>query len=279
MARTMVPAGGGGELPKPGRGLRWAIIGLAAVWALFTIAQQWAGADPNLFLGLTGNTQAIFSGQVWRLVTAPWLHAPDSPWHLVGALLGLYFLGPALEQQWGERRLLVFLAVSGALAFAAQALAEVSLPTSVAARLSSGHYFGALPTVEAVAVAWALQFRGQSVRLFFVLPVSAKHLLTFVIGMSVLRLIAVQQTPEGLVSPFGGMLAGWLLGGSTPSPLRRVYLRWRYRVLQRQSLRMSAARAARTKSSRLTLLDGGKGKKTNGKNNGEGGGRGKHTLN
>lgn len=265
--------GGGGELPRPGRGLRLVLIGLVCLWVLSTVSIQWVGADPSLFLALAGNTDALLGGQLWRLLTAPWLHSPDSPWHLLGALMGLYFLAPALERQWRERRLLLFLAACGSFAFASQAVAEALLPSAVAQRLSAGHYFGALPMVEAVAVAWALQFRGQTVRLFFMLPVSAKHLLTFVVGISVLRLIAVQQAPEGLVSPFGGMLAGWLLGGSTPSPLRRAYLRWRYGALQRQSLRLAAGRSKRRRGGgRLTVLEGGK-------NKSNGSGRDKRTLN
>ena len=74
---------------------------------------------------------------------------------------------------------------------------------------NNGHWFGSVPVIEAISVAWALNFRGQTVRLFFVLPVTARGLLAFVIGFSLLRLIAVQQTPEGLISPFGGLAAGW----------------------------------------------------------------------
>jgi hypothetical protein len=72
----------------------------------------------------------------------------------------------------------------------------------------------------------------------------------------VLRLIAVQQTAEGLVAPFGGLAAGWLLGAGTPSPLRRLYLKFRYSQLQRETERESRGR--RVKQSRLSVIEGGR---------------------
>ena len=259
--RPSVQPPGGGDLPRPGKALRAVLLLLLVVWVAFAVALQWGGADPSVFFALAGNTEALAGGQIWRLFTAPLLHAPQSPWHLVGSLIGLYFLTPALEARWSSRRLLGFLVAAGALAYAAQALAEAWLPAGVGQRLSSGTYFGAIPVVEAVAVAWALHFRDQTVRLFFVLPVGAKQLLAFIVGFSVLRVLAVEQAPEGLVSPFGGMVAGWLLGGGSPSPLRRAYLRLRYRALQRETERLSRPGAPRKPTGRkggLRVIDGGR---------------------
>jgi hypothetical protein len=47
--------------------------------------------------------------------------------------------------------------------------------------------------------------------------------------------VALSEGAEGLLSPIGGMLAGWALGGGTPSPLRRAYLRLRLAQLDRES--------------------------------------------
>jgi membrane associated rhomboid family serine protease len=221
------------------------------------MALRWGDADPAIFEALAGNADKIFSGQVWRLLTAPLIHAPDNPMHLLGVLIGLYFLTPSLEERWGARRLLGFLCLSGVIAYSVQALAEICLPTSVAVRLGSGYWFGGVPVIEAVAVAWALNFRGQTVRLFFVLPVTANGLLAFVIGFSILRLVAVQEAAEGLISPFGGLAAGFLLGGGTPSPARRLLLKLRYARLQRRSAEVKKQRSARVKDSRFRVIEGG----------------------
>lgn len=243
-------------LPKPGRTLTTIVIGLVAIWLMFAMALNWGGADPALFEALVGNTGAILSGQVWRLFTAPLVHATTDPWHVIGVCLGLYFLGSSLEERWGGRRFATFLGASAVLAYVVQLAAELLLPAAIAGRISLGYWFGAVPAVEALSVAWALTFRGQTVRLFFVLPVTARGLLWFVIGFSVLRLIAVQHTAEGLISPFGGLAAGWLLGGGTPSPLRRVYLKFRYSQLEREAQR--EARQRRHQRSKLSVIEGGR---------------------
>jgi membrane associated rhomboid family serine protease len=244
-------------LPKPGRTLQGILIGLLGIWLMFAAALNWGGADPGVFELFAGNTDAILSGQIWRLFTAPLIHMPNDPWHVMGVLLGLFFLGPSLEGRWGGRRFAFFLWASAVIGYACQLLVEAVF-SGAAGKLSTGIWFGAVPAVEALSVAWALTFRGQTVRLLFVLPVTATGLLWFVIGFSVLRLIAVQQTAEGLISPFGGLAAGWLLGAGTPSPLRRLYLKFRYSRLQRESQREALERGRRVKQSRFSVIEGGR---------------------
>jgi len=243
-------------LPKPGRALKAVLVTLLCVWLMFAMALNWGGADPALFRLLAGETEAIASGQVWRLLTAPLIHMPNDPWHVVGSLLGLYFLAPNLEHRWGGRRLIFFLWGSAVIGYLCQFLVELAFP-SIAPKLSGGYWFGSVPAIEAVAVAWALEFRGQVVRLFFVLPVTSTGLLAFIIGFSVLRLIAVQQTAEGLIAPFGGLFAGWLLGGGTPSPARRLYLKFRYSQLEREAAREREERARRVKRAPFSVIKGG----------------------
>ncbi|MEY4549180.1 MAG: hypothetical protein RL685_5375 [Pseudomonadota bacterium] len=258
------------QLPRPGPALKAILITLLGLWLMFAMALNWANADPAIFRLLAGNREAIAEGQVWRLFTASLIHSPNDPWHLVGSMLGLYFLGVSLEQSWGGRRFVSFLLWSGVLAYSCQFLGELLLPDGAAGRMSGGYWFGSIPVIEAISVAWALNFRGQTVRLFFVLPVTARGLLAFVIGFSVLRLIAVQQTPEGLISPFGGLAAGWLLGGGTPSPLRRVYLKYRYAQLDREAAAERRDRARRSKKAPFSVIEGGKGRRDDERNGGGG---------
>lgn len=45
---------------------------------------------------------AVLHGQVWRLFTATYMHGGLT--HILFNMLGLYFLGPALERAWGPRQ-------------------------------------------------------------------------------------------------------------------------------------------------------------------------------
>jgi membrane associated rhomboid family serine protease len=247
--------------PRPGKTLKIVLIGVFAAWLTFAVGLNWGGASEAVFYALCGNTDRILQGELWRLVTAPWLHMPVGTLsHVLSAMLGLYFLSPSLESRWGSARFARFLALAALTAYGSQMLAELVLPRSIAARLAAdgNYWFGALPVVEAVAIAWALSFRGQTVRLFFVLPVTSNGLILFVIAMSLMYVVIGAQGPSGLVSPFGGMLAGWLFGGGTPSPFRVFWLKLRLAKLDAEARKEARDRRRRADKSGLRVIPGGR---------------------
>jgi len=245
---------------KPGRAVTGVMVAVGAIWLMFALAVNWAGASGEVFLLFCGNTERILKGELWRLVTAPWMHVPSgSIGHILTAIIGLLFLAPALEQRWGGARFLRFFFASSILAYAFQVLSDLALPASISQKLVPDYWFGSIPAIEAIAIAWALSFRGQTVRLWFLLPVTSTGLIVFIAAVSVLRVIAGESAPEGLLSPFGGMLAGWLIGGGTPSPLRKAYLKLRLAQLDREAAQGARARKERRAASSFRVLEGGKG--------------------
>jgi len=244
-------------LPRPGRALWGVILTLFAIWLAFAIGLNWGGVSENAFLLFAGNTERILHGEVWRLFTAPLIHLPRVG-SVMFLLLGFYFLTPTLEQHWGGARLLRFLILSALVAYGLQMLVGLALPRSVSQKLVGEYWFSATPVLGAVSIAWALTFRGQTVRLFFVLPVSSRGLILFVIGVSVLYLFTLEQMPSGLLAPFGGMLSGWLFGGGTPSPARRFWLKLRLAKLESEAKRESADRKKRVARSGFRVIEGGK---------------------
>lgn len=244
-------------LPRPGPALKWVLIGLLAIWLAFAIGINWAGASPEIFFFLCGNTERIAAGEIWRLFTAPLMHMPSGRvGHILMAMLGLYFLAPSLEREWGTARFLRFLLFSGLIGYGLQFFFLILLPADISARLAGDYWFGALPVINAVSIAWALSFRGQVVKLYFVLPVSSTGLILFVVGLNVMYLIGAQNHLEGLISPFGGMLAGWLLAG-TPSPLRKAWLKLQLARLDSEAKREGKARRRRAAQSGLRVIEGG----------------------
>jgi membrane associated rhomboid family serine protease len=257
----MQNSGFGLELPRPGKALIGLMVLVTALWLTFAIGLNWGGASPALFAALTGDTGAIMHGEVWRLLTAPLLHLPfggDGVWHLLSTLIGLYFMAPTLEALWGPARMLRFIALTTILAYVLQMLIELALPGRLAARVVADHWFGLTPAIGAIAIAWACTFKGQVVNLFMVLPVSSRMLILAVIGFGLLRLAAAQMPPEGQLAPFGGMFFGWLLGGGSPSPLRKAWLKLRLGQLEREERRQGARKKPRPNPGGLRVLPGGR---------------------
>jgi membrane associated rhomboid family serine protease len=250
---------GGPRMQPPSRNLGIVLIGLVAIWLAFAVSINWASSPPNLFLLLTGNSELILRGELWRLLTAPVMHDPEGSAgfsHILSTVVGLYFLAPALESEWGTRRLLRFLAVSSVFAYSVQWVLCIVLPAGVVQRLVPPHWFGAMPALEAVAIAFALSMRDRNVLLFFVLPIGSRGLLLATIGISAALVAAGAIGPSGAISPFAGMLAGWLFGGSTPSPARKLWLRWRLRRLESGAI-ADRARRRTTAKRRFEVLPGG----------------------
>lgn len=245
-------------LPRPGKPVIGLMLALAAIWLMFAVGLNWGGASSSVFLLLTGDTRAIIHGEVWRLFTAPLLHAPDSIGHLLTAIIGLYFLGTSLEEAWGGARFLRFVALASIGSYLLQMLAELVLPGSVSARLVGQYWFGLLPAMDAIAIAWALTFRKQVIRLFMLIPVTSGVLILVVIGYNVVRLVLGQMPPEGLLAPFGGMFFGWLLGGGNPSPLRKAWLKLRLAQLDTQARRGGGPRKPRRNPGGLRVIPGGR---------------------
>ena len=254
------------SFPRPSRALKALMLVLFAVWLMFAIALNWGGAPAEAFLLFCGNTELIFQGQVWRLFTAPFLTQPDSPFAILITLMGFFFFAPSLEEAWGTGRLLRFLALSALIAYGFQMLCQLVLPSAAAARLVPSHWFGAIPVIDAIVIAFALAFPGRTIYLL-VLPVSSRLLIAITVIMNVLYVITAQMPSSGLIAPFGGMLVGWLIGGGSPSPLRRAYLKLRLVQLDAEAKRARGERKKRVERSGLRVVEGTK-RGTNGDDEG-----------
>ncbi len=242
--------------PRPGKALLSVMVGLTAIWVFFAIGINWGGAGADVFQALVGSTARVLRGEIWRLFTAPLLHVPSGEGavgHIVSTMLGLYFLGPSLEKRWGARKFVGFLYGSAVFGFVVQMLAELVLPRGISSTLGQP-WFGSVGAVSALAIAWALSFQDRQVALMFVLPVSARTLVIFIVGLSVLRLISASAAPEGLISPFGAMLFGWIVGGGNPPPIRRWWLQYRLGKLKQARIPSSPRKRA---ASDLRVVDGG----------------------
>lgn len=113
-------------------------------------------------------TPAIQHGQIWRLLTAQYLHDIQLS-HLLFNMLGLYFLGSALERAWGNKKFLAIYTIAGLCGF-------VLLLIASWAGLSDPHIpaLGASGCVLGLLGAAAVMMPHATVYVYFLFPVKIR---------------------------------------------------------------------------------------------------------
>jgi membrane associated rhomboid family serine protease len=171
--RSGNPFAFGGRVPPAVGGLIAATVGMSLVGV---VGER--NGLPLLQLAVL-QPRAVWSGEVWRLVT--WVLVETEPINLLFGGLILYWFGRDLVEAWGERR---FLATYFGIAAAAGAL--TCLAALLWPALSAHRFTGFWAALDAVVVAWALLHPFRQILLFFAVPVSGKTLLWITVGGTVL---------------------------------------------------------------------------------------------
>ena len=81
-------------------------VGLHLMWHFFPPARALYGWSVM-------QTEAVLHGQIWRLFTSQYLHDPASLNHLLFNMIGLYFLGRALERIWSPKKFIAVYTLAG----------------------------------------------------------------------------------------------------------------------------------------------------------------------
>jgi membrane associated rhomboid family serine protease len=117
------------------------------------------------------DTNLVFSGQIWRLLTYAFLHSPGDIWHILFNMLFLWWFGSEIEGMYGPREFLTFYLVSallGGIGFTGY----YGLGDLAAGQMGPPHWcLGASGAVTAVLVLYACHFPFRTILLFFFLPV------------------------------------------------------------------------------------------------------------
>ncbi|HWL88227.1 MAG TPA: rhomboid family intramembrane serine protease, partial [Polyangiaceae bacterium] len=184
-------------LPRPGPGLKALLLVVAALGIAGAISFSYVPGGQSVFLGLVCTTDTVLGGQVWRLLTAGLLTQPQQLGHLVFTLMMLYFLSPDLERRWGTGRFLRFVAISLVSGFMLSIALDQLMPAD-ARVLHPPVMYGAGAAISAIAVAWSKLNAHQTVRLFFLIPVTGRQFFWVTIGFCVLGVIYPSGVPEGV---------------------------------------------------------------------------------
>jgi membrane associated rhomboid family serine protease len=215
-----------GILDRTFRVSRFAVPAPVAALILLTALASIVGAVGArhdfllIFQGMLRGSD-VLAGEPWRLVT--WVFFEGDAFALLFACLTLYWFGGDLCRTWGPGRFLaVYFGFTIAVAFATVLIGRFLWQEAYLTP-----YLGTWPITDALVIAWAILHPQREIRIYFVLPVGGRALIGITIGVTVLlalfrgvALYLPHFIAEGLMLVY--------LGG-----LRRTYLRWKMRRLDR----------------------------------------------
>jgi len=153
---------------------------------------------------------SVLKGQIWRLLTASFLHSTDNVFHIVFNMLMLVMIGRVLEKQYGSREFLAFYLCAAVFSN----LFWLGIELLVGSFLQSWG-LGASGAVMGIFLLFAVHYPRAKILLFFVFPVEVRWLLlAFVVWDvgSVLIELSTGRTFDniGHAAHTGGLLFGWL---------------------------------------------------------------------
>jgi membrane associated rhomboid family serine protease len=175
--------------------------------------------DRDLF-GLS--IPALESFRLWTPLTYQFVHA--SPWHLLGNMLGLFFLGRILLEMTGPRQVVRLYLLGGFAGGLLQLIYNgIVGPDDI--------IVGASASVLAIiiAVATLIPHRSITMLLFFIIPVTLtlKQIAYLIIAINGLTFLFTMGAPGdgvAVMAHFGGIMMGWAVirygldhSGKTPA--------------------------------------------------------------
>jgi len=203
--------------PEHGRRLSLTVkllIVLVACFVVQAVIQFYSPRFP-LFRWFALTPKALFTGEVWQLLTFQFLHAPFGNggfFHILFNAWSIYLFGSAVEERLGPKRFLTLYLASGVLGGLAQCLATLVFPISATSPVvgASAGAFGLLAAYCALFPDRQLQLL-----LFFILPVTLTSRMLLVFS----GLIAL----FGTIVPAGGVAHAAHLGGLLAG---LAFIRW-----------------------------------------------------
>ena len=169
-------------------------IGNLVVYLLFMLNRS----DPLFYNMLVFNRALILKGQIWRLITYPFVFLTESGllWGAIG-LLFYYWCGMILEQYWGVFRFNIYY-LSGVLL---TDIAALLLKSTASITYINMSLFLAAATV----------LPDEMIRIWFVIPVKMKWLAWIDIGFTLVEIIGGIVLMVSYLGQGGSLNLGWLL--------------------------------------------------------------------
>jgi len=151
---------------------------------------------------------AVLHGQVWRLVTATYLHAGVA--HVLFNMLALYFLGPLLERAWGRGQFFLVYTLGG---IAGNVLLTLAGSVGFIDPRMAG--LGASGSILTLLGAAAVLFPGATVYVYFLLPLRIRTVAVLYAVVYVVNVLQRGANYGGDLCHLAGLAVGvwWAASG------------------------------------------------------------------
>jgi len=213
--------------------IKWILVANAAIYVVELVTVNWLKITLMIdHLALTPS-RVVPGLELWQPLTYMWMHHPSSPSHILLNMFGLWMFGTLLEQRWGPLGFLRFYLLTGLIS------GIVVLAAGWIFRSEDTMTLGASGAVYAVVIGFGLLFPDLRIYFLGILPMKARWLVYLVIGGTVVSYLA-RAPGISIAAHAGGMAAGALLLTGWWNPLsvhrsiRRLLLRRRMRVIERE---------------------------------------------
>ncbi len=168
-----------------------------------------AGIGPSGGWGYFSIEKAIYGFQIWRLFTYQFLHA--GLFHLIFNMLGIFFLGPLIEDRLGSRRFLAFYLIAGCGGALLFSLLELTVPWVMSGGVMTP-LIGASGCFYGIVAALMIFFPFQKIRLLLLpFEFTMRQFGGFILIMAALTVFVDGSNSGGEAAHLGGALLGWLL--------------------------------------------------------------------
>ncbi len=177
---------------------------LIAINVAVFIGGKMSGALFELFYGWGAlQAQAVLHGQIWRLITAQYLHDPSGLGHIFMNMLVLHFLGRPLERMWSAKKFFWVYTIAGLagnvffVILGSQGWIDPRMPAVGA----SGCIYGLLGIV-------AVLFPTATVYIYFLFPLKIRTAAMIFGGIAVMKVIGQGSNYGGEACHLAGLIFG-----------------------------------------------------------------------
>ncbi len=204
-------------LPNFSRSMKTLGVLFVGVWLVESLVNRSAAVDTTPdplgpFTALVLIPSRVAHGEVWRLVTHPFVHDPAGVQSVFWTVITLWFFGGVMETRWGLRRVLTAMAVTSVVS----ALAVVVVGAIYTPFWTQRAYSPAAATTM-LAAAWGMSEGTRATSFLGIVSLTGRQF-TAIFGVMIAVGFFFSQSP-GSVLALVGLLVGAVLGNG---PARRA---------------------------------------------------------